>query len=376
MTATLFQKFDGQAALGLDEVCNIPGLAVDVERKYTGPPPLDDSERFIVYNYLLDNARSVCTYDDKAGVGLFDEAERYYRCGKDAVSLQCPDCHSRYYIKSWCRSRICDHCAAIYKKKLFKKLMPEIRTVMARKKRGYVVALLTLTISTKRFGPGGPGRSDIDRLYKETSKFFKLHYGKYAGKISKKGRIYENRKRYIGGGWVATLEVGQGNNNLHVHSVVYGPIRQWFKLKSSWEKITGDSMGVDIRKVRGARQVANYVLKYITKPPIDDDLASYADYAVMIKGSRRIRTGGVFYNKLALAKRGGRKCECIYCNSRLVMDGHVLLSEVGNRVDLYNELDQIKKETGIELDTRTELPPYCPSIDPPNPLAGLPLFCN
>lgn len=338
---------------------------------------LSCGERLIVAGYMTDHVTRLASEGhDKEAAKLRTEADRYAYCGNQALGLFCPECNSQYFVKMFCRSRICERCGRIYKRDLQKKMIPSIQEVSRNKRQGYILALVTLTVSSQRFGDQLPTREHIERLYRETSSFLRLHYGKYKNRLSSSGKVVEIRRKlsaadkaerrrlrseakkrgeeppefdnssrrvFIGAGWIATLEIGSDNNNAHCHAIVYGPIRQWFRLKQSWESITGDSQGVDIRKVRKPKELTNYVLKYITKPPVTEDYCRIADYAVMIKGTRRLRSGGIFYNSFTVDKPERPRCACIHCNSRLVMETTMMLHECTDRIDLYKELREIEK---------------------------------
>ena len=332
---------------------------------------LSPAERFVVARFMVQSARLEANPD--LSFGIVAEADRYGKCGHEAVGLVCPDCHKQYFVRSYCRSRICERCGRIYKKDLMKSILPVIKQQNANKKRGYVLSMLTLTISSKRYNEY-PGRTDIKRFYEETSEFFRLHYGKFKGRYSKNGKVVENRKRFIGAGWLATIEVGSGKN-LHCHAIIYGPIRNWFGLKSSWEKITGDSQGVHIKKIGSIKQVANYVLKYITKPTQTEEYSEIAAYVGVIKGSRRLRAGGIFYNRFKILKKKKYRSECIYCNARLIMETMLDLAEKTERIDLFTEMRNIEQENE-KTDISINVPVYLGPTDISNERKELQNQCN
>lgn len=320
---------------------------------------LSRGERQLIASYLADHAAGLTSslYPDqkKKGYTLFNEAERYACCGHERRGFYCPEDGSKYWINIACRSRICERCGRVYKKKLEKKMLPLVRKVTSQKRKGYLLALITLTVTTRRWGDKMPERPDIKRLYDETGKFLRLHYGKYKTKLSKSGKIVEQKRKkkqlkpgqsnriFIGAGWIATLEVGADNNNAHCHAIVFGPYRSIGNLREKWRNITGDSWNVDIKAIRTPKEVINYVLKYITKPPQTESYRRIADYAIMIKGSRRLRSGGIFFNAFSLDKTEGPKCTCIYCHRRLVMEHSLLTAdECEGRVDLYAVKRQIE----------------------------------
>ncbi len=340
---------------------------------------LSAAERFMIGSCLCDQAHLAARRgNDKLSISLFTEADRYTYCGQQAVEKHCPTDGSQFFVRVRCRSRICETCGRIYRRAVEQKLLPMIEERLRTPRRGYLLSLLTLTVTTKRWGARMPEREDINRLYQETTKLLNLYYGKHKARLSASGKVTEVKRRltpeekatrrrlrreakvagqpkpnfkgedrriWIGAGWVATLEVGSDNNNAHVHAIVYGPIRQWFGLKTSWQKITGDSWGIDIKSTNNAKRIAGYVLKYITKPPATESYKRIAEYAAMIKGTRRIRTGGVFYNSLTPDRREPQPLTCLHCGSKLVSSHGYSVSLAA---DLVNSVDYWATRRALE----------------------------
>jgi hypothetical protein len=132
-----------------------------------------------------------------------------------------------------------------------------------------------------------------------------------------------SKRSWRGGGFMAIMEVGQDNNNLHVHAVCYGHYNAYTGMSAAWSKITGDSVNPDFEPVRDPTRAANYVLKYITKPPRTDSFNRLAEYAGMVKGSRRLRTGGIFYNALTLKPEKTDLRSCPFCGDGLMFKGYL-----------------------------------------------------
>ena len=259
---------------------------------------------------------------------LEKEAHNYAHCGHKFAILSCLSENVNFRSPVSCNSRICENCARRYANRMRKDINRLFKPVFSKKVRGYGLFMLTLTTTTKRYEQKAPGREDIKRFYKESGEFLKYYYGKYkcrlhkgkviedqrrvyyeknrAGKkikkrypckirINKKGEKVEDYRKYKGGGYVASVEFGGKSNMLHLHAIVYGPYVPIRLLREMWLRLTGDSFVVDIRPVRQPEIAADYVLKYIWKVPQTDSYNDLADYVVAIKGSRRIRTGGIFY---------------------------------------------------------------------------------
>lgn len=260
--------------------------------------------------------------DDQARAWRFrTEADRFEKCGKESLVLVCEYDKLKFHTKIDCKSRICESCGNNYFGQVNERFGEIVKLMMASKRKGYFCSLLTLTVTTNRFNGAMPGRQDIKRFYRESSDFLRLFCGRYRGVFTKKNKVREDRKRFLGAGSISVVEVGAGNNNLHLHAVVYMPFTPLSVMRAAWSKITGDSYRVQLSAARSPKNVVNYILKYITKPPATDSYTDLADYAWMIKGTRRLRSTGMFYNHLSMKKIRRLKCRCPYCAGRLVVEG-------------------------------------------------------
>lgn len=177
-------------------------------------------ERWIIADWMSQGGLSE---GGRRGEKIITEAERYAKCGLEVLPLDCSECRSGYFVPIFCRSRICERCGRIYKKGLDASLRPLLYEVAASPRRGYVLALLTLTVTSNRWGGGLPGGGDIKRFGREVSAFLRLKYGRFRGVWTKSGKIREDRRREIGAGSVGVYEVGSNNNNLHFHAIVLVP---------------------------------------------------------------------------------------------------------------------------------------------------------
>lgn len=317
-----------------------------------GLPPLSPEERRIVAGYMKARAdtliQSTSLVEEKQGEKLRTEARRFAECGTRFIVLRCPNHDLRFHVPISCGSRICERCAAAQSKGLRQRIETVLRSRMAKKPRGFGVFMLTLTTTTKRHGPDGPARKDIRRFYRESSMFLRLFYGKYASKVSRTGKVVQVRVKkklkFRGAGFIAATEFGGTSNMLHCHAIVFGPYISQKKLSAAWLKITGDSSIVDVRAVRSVKDGVREIVKYVIKPPTGDSLMAIADYAWRIKGTRRLRTGGVFYNHPGLKKPKSEKqpLECPYCRGYLEFEGEQIIGPGDDSQALYPLLREVK----------------------------------
>jgi hypothetical protein len=315
---------------------------------------LDAGDRRRVADHIVDIVKENRFYsqDVKAAKSALAEADRLRRCGC-ASFWRCDSCGEAFKTPISCNSRICSRCQSRYAAQLRQSMNDLLTPYFARARKGWFFSLLTLTVQKDRYGDKLPDRADIKRFYSESSKFLKLFFGKYKSKLSPSGKLVELRRKgkriYRGSGAIAIVELGSRNNNLHLHAFTYGPYIPQRKLSSTWNKITGDSYVVHIEKVRSPKQASNYVLKYIAKPPGRDSYHDLASYSMAIKGSRRLRTIGIFYNAI---KRIKEKIDfaCPYCRSHLHLENDQLSSGCGRAPDLYPLLRKARGSPGsIEL---------------------------
>lgn len=276
---------------------------------------LSKAEKVMVAEEMRGLGRA--SEDERKGWRFQVEADRYEKCGEEVVLFHCEHDQARLYSRTRCRSRVCDHCGTTFYGKIADQLQDIIATMLASRRKGFYPCLITLS-PKKRWGDDRlPNREEIKRVYRESSDFFRLFASRYRGKFTRTGKVREDRKQFLGAGSISTMEVGRDNNNLHVHAVVYMPFTPLSVLKRAWARITGDSVYVNLKPIKGARHATNYILKYITKPPATDSYHRLAEYAWMIKGTRRLRTGGMFYNQVRTRFSSGLKHHCPFCHGRI-----------------------------------------------------------
>ena len=302
------------------------------------------------------------------GASLCLEADRFCSCGSQFQLWDCPTDRVRFRSPLSCNSRICDRCGRRYFRSYQDGIYQELAPLFSEPRRGWGVFLLTLTTNSARY-TGLPTRADIRRFYQETGKFFRLTYGKHYARLTKKGQIIEDTRRhewhrddhgnrvrqrrtpktrqgrqgrtvqdwrrFKGCGYITTIELGSQptnkgglNNNLHCHAIVYGPYISQRELANRWFSITGDSYVVDIRKVNNPKAATSYVLKYITKPPAVRTPTVLADYVETIKGTRRLRTGGIFFDKMKRRRIDRLPFQCPFCAGRLDNAGQATIDDL------------------------------------------------
>ena len=285
---------------------------------------LDDDmaqvERSFLADLLLEDLSADIHWNTKLGQQA-EIIERFRQCGQQGRVQVCPRCSLKFFSRFYCKYRLCDVCARIYGRQVYKKVMELIGPCLASRKPGWTVAMLTLSESSGKYRSHYPNQDEYKRFNRNVGAFCRLFYGKFRGRFTRSGKVGEDRKRFQGAGTVAVNEFGQDNNNLHCHLLLYGPWIAWETLQRAWVRITGGDTGCHIEPIRNPNKAAHYVAKYITKAPRFIDPARAVEFVKSAKGSRRIRTGGIFYNQIKLSKVDHDRDQCPFCFVYLEYEG-------------------------------------------------------
>lgn len=295
--------------------------------------------------------------------------ERFRLCRSQGRCMFCPKCGHDYFSRFYCKARLCDTCARIYGRQVYKKIMHLVEPFFANRKKGWTIAMLTLSESTAKYRGRFPDQDDTKRFNQNVAAFCRLFYGKHRGRFSRTGKIVEDRKRYQGAGTIGVNEFGQDNNNLHCHLLIYGPWIPHQKLLSAWIKITGGDRGCFIEPIRQPSKAAHYVSKYLTKPPRFFDMKRAVEYIKATKGTRRIKTSGIFYNRIKMEKIAHEPDLCPFCIVPLMYAGirsiesnqGINLHHVRKHPELY-ETDRLREI--VKLIPRGAMPAGLPQAPP------------
>lgn len=323
------------------------------------------SERRVIGGRIKDRAALYTqpgSPNPERGWSLYREAERFCNCGLEWMKFTCEEkCAGeclRFGVPIFCNSRICPDCGKRLYGRIAGELIDFIKPLISQKSklpRRRNLFMLTLTCDKARFGDSFPDPGAVARFQRETAEFMRLYSGKFQCRFSN-GKVLEEQRRIVeiektdgsvekkrrepmivkgrdgqpreewriskGAGWFGVIEIGAENNNLHFHALAFMPWANVRDMRKDWLSITGDSHILKVEYVRGqtytAKRVAGYVLKYITKPPPARSGGWLAAYIDMLKGVRRLRTGGIFFNRLKFSARERRELCCPYCGNGLV----------------------------------------------------------
>ena len=207
--------------------------------------------------------------------GLRPKANRFLQCSRFANLYECEgDDKHKLFSPVYCDLRYCPRCGGRQFARLIEKYLPIVKTIIAQKRPGHRLRLITLT--SRNTGTLTP--EQIKRLNLDTKKTLK----RLLSKDSSCGAIWCD-------------EVGYENTNLHAHVLLYGPYIAQDDLARVWNEVSGNQV-VHIRDASGCGwKELLYMLKYVSKPP-GKDPQFIGSLEVAFHGVRRVHAIGVFYN--------------------------------------------------------------------------------
>ena len=207
---------------------------------------------------------------------MWKEAKKFRDCGAEVVVLCCVKCGNTKIVPVGCDLRICPVCAHDFAVKIAIQIKRFWKAV--QRKRGWTLKHITLPVKTD---------GDLQGAYDRGWRAWRRLWRKYL--------------KEDGAGAVAAVEFGPKNGNVHFHVLYYGPYIPQAHLSDWWLELTGDSMVVDIRRLkdRGKGFDAAFFecLKYPAKfDELSPELA--VDVLSVLKGTRRIQPYGIFFGKI------------------------------------------------------------------------------
>lgn len=228
--------------------------------------------------------------------GHIDAAIDYVNCGHEQLIRHWRVCSNNphHYAKPVgfsCHLRICPDCARRRAAKILEKYLPIARKCYENRTNDYRLRHVTLTTDWNLHDP------DIDKRIRQLWKALDTMLTALWGERWNKKEL----------GWVGGFEFGEQGQNLHLHLMLYCDYIDQNDLSKAWFAASGCSV-VYISLIRGVKKGLKEVLKYATKLTAltPDDTALVHE---VLKGVRRVRAGGVFYNAPAPEKQAVQLCK-------------------------------------------------------------------
>lgn len=273
----------------------------------------------------------VCNALIEAGYG--DVAESFESCAshpKTKVSPHNPDLpdgiatiwvcsdnqdHNNVIFSETCDCRICPDCARRQVARLAKRYIPHALHLQKHGSRRYSLRHIVLTTPFELID------DDIEQKFKDTFNAVTVAFNELLPVGWRKEQ-----------GLLVAAEFGEDGHKLHFHIVHYGQFLEKTKITTAWENATGGECSINwVKSMVGqtdeeTENAVIEILKYSVKFwKIDDDgTPHFIDPELMpilhrvLKGTRRIRSYGVFYG-LGEPETDGFCCE--QCGSEMVRIG-------------------------------------------------------
>ncbi len=237
----------------------------------------------------IDRAWRKGVWDELFRRGFGKDYMRFMDCEEKGYTLKCDDCGYERAKIFFCGLRICPECARRFAGSLFHQIMDIVGEINANRKRGWSIKLITLTLKK---GEGWPDMHQLRAMVKAMGRYLPELWNSYL--------------REDGAGAVASMEIGP-SGNVHAHLVYYGPFIPKKELSQRWSEITGGSYILDLEMITGGKGVweaTKYACKMRALSP-----GQVVDVYEALKGARRVRCYGVFYNRVVVHP----ECPCPEC---------------------------------------------------------------
>jgi hypothetical protein len=252
-------------------------------------------------------------------LGLRGKARRLVVCGRLGHRIDHQKnrnaCHRKYFNPYFCREKYCTFCGPQQFRELFAKLQNALSRVAetlvsegSRKGRNTIIAKLDFTVPNHG---RMPTREEVQKFHADLRRFWRAAEYKFGIR----------RNEY---GIVRCDEIGGNNTNLHCHCAYVGP---WLPQKNKelthlWSKIRGERSFVSIKLAKNFSCAIAHALKYPAKFLDKSTPERLAALEKTFHRTRRVSTGGAFYNLRELGEPGDDRqfdhSHCPFCYVRLV----------------------------------------------------------
>jgi hypothetical protein len=259
-------------------------------------------------------------------LGLKTKARRLASCCEYGYRVEDRNGHT-FWVAFRCGQRFCLRCGPTTFRKIFDNYASLVRLIPDPLPPGWVLACLDFTLKNTGQLPGPPEIRKMNSAIKRVLR----------GSLKDEGRW----------GFIYCDDVGYENTNLHAHGIYFGPYLPQGQLSEQWQKETGDSCIVRVRKCKeNYSRALGRMLRYLSKPPAGDP-EQLARLEAAFHGVRRIHVLGMFYNGGASIKNKTRSPQdemvCPYCGLYLQrISGYCLISEF--QAAGIRGLDEVREE--------------------------------
>ena len=273
--------------------------------KNTGQYPLLD----ITTNklYFSDEDREQLSDIYRGRYYEFNKSERVKRCGKTFFIYKCGCCGKNKELQFFCELRTCPVCSAKMTGKLYNELVKVIDILKLKNDYGNYSGFRHLILTI----PVDDLKQDIKKAIKRVEYIRQFLYKKFA----KKGI-----KTFWGA--IAGLEIGQKTGMVHYHLLLYCPYIDVHELRKIWKIGYLKLIRVKDEKYfySALKNIVMYVINFSKMSKSGNmTMERIAEIEMALKGLRRVKTWGIFYNRLKLKVK--TKFLCKKCNIQYVITG-------------------------------------------------------
>lgn len=215
---------------------------------------------------------------------LKNKSRRYSRCGKENLIFNCEKdgCNHKKFTPFKCEVRICPECSSRQARSLYFELKDYIKDKLIEVP-GFRFRHVVLTVPVSNLV------QDTQKAYRRIEYIRQYFYKKFK----------MHKKKW---GAIVGFELGRKNLMAHFHILLYCPYVDQRELRKIWK---WGHVYIKLVNARNDRNKALYNVclyiiqffeKYSGKLP-DPDTVAFIEY--VLSGKRRIKTWGIFYNRLA-----------------------------------------------------------------------------
>jgi len=234
-------------------------------------------------------------------------AFRYGHCREEGFGwwYHCPnnDGHYATYVPAYCMLRVCPDCGQYSAHLIQEKYRPVIEAEAAKSHRK-ALKFVTLTTNVQLADDIG---GEVLQILDWSRDLYRKLWGKEKGS-----------------GALATLETGEDGLKLHTHLIVQGKFIKQEELSKAWQEISGFPIVhiTEISADKAVKEVLKYAVKFSNLSP--DQLVSLHN---ALKGRRRIRSWGCFYNPDIEEDVEERETHCPECQAQLKYTSEVVFEQ-------------------------------------------------
>lgn len=239
--------------------------------------------------------------DSLAAYGFQRDSIEYRTCGDPTLTRYVKVCghdpaHYNRAVGHSCHLRVCELCARRESARILKRYLPHFQAAVESFHPQFKLRHIVLTTNYQLRD------RDISEKYRKGWKAV--------------NQLFDNLLpadwTSSGRGTFAGAEFGEEGQHLHFHVLAYCEWLDQAAISREWEKLTGCPV-VWVRLVKGIKKAVKEVIKYAAKITDlePDDIARIHS---VIKGSRRIRTRGLFY-KVPPVPKSDEPMTCKKCGA-------------------------------------------------------------